>query len=114
MKKDDVQQSTIEKEGTKETTIEKKIADKMWNNSVPKVQSTGTKDIIKPKHMKGNKVITNVKDNIENKKDDVAVTNIKKKRDSRIPDWLPEKDEVTVIEPIEKPPHLRSKVRLQH
>ncbi|KAK9297935.1 hypothetical protein QLX08_008473 [Tetragonisca angustula] len=109
VKKDDVQQSTIEKEGTKETTIEKKIADKMWNNSAPKVQSTGTKDIIKPKHMKGNKVITNVKDNIENKKDDVAVTNIKKKRDSRIPDWLPEKDEVTVIEPIEKPPHLRSK-----
>ncbi|KOX76001.1 RNA polymerase II-associated protein 3 [Melipona quadrifasciata] len=108
VKKDDAQQSTIEKEGTKEITIEKKIADKMWNNSA-KVQSTKTKNIIKPKHMKENKVITNVKDSIENRKDDMADTNIKKKRDSRIPDWLPEKDEVTVIEPIEKPPHLRSK-----
>ncbi|KAK1132728.1 hypothetical protein K0M31_014105 [Melipona bicolor] len=107
LKKDDAQQSTIEKEGTK-ITIEKKIADKMWNNSA-KVQSTETKNIIKPKHMKENKVITNVKDSIENRKDDMANTNIKKKRDSRIPDWLPEKDEVTVIEPIEKPPHLRSK-----
>lgn len=34
------------------------------------------------------------------------------KRDPRIPDWLPEKDDVEVVEPIEKPPHLRSKVNL--
>lgn len=111
--KKDTQQSTIEKESTKET-IEKKIADKMWSNSVSKVQSTKTEDIIKPKHIKENKVITDVKDSIENRKDDVGDANIKKKRDPHIPDWLPEKDEVTVIEPIEKPPHLRSKVRLQH
>ncbi|CAD1478853.1 unnamed protein product, partial [Heterotrigona itama] len=106
--KKDTQQSTIEKKGTKEP-IEKKIADQMWSNSASKVQSMGTKDIIKPKHIKENKVITNVKDSIENTKDDVGDTNIKKKRDLRIPDWLPEKNEVTVIEPIEKPPHLRSK-----
>lgn len=34
------------------------------------------------------------------------------KKDRRIPDWLPEKNNVAVVEPINKPPHLRSKVSL--
>lgn len=37
---------------------------------------------------------------------------IEPKKDRRIPDWLPEKDNVEIVEPIDKPPHLRSKVRL--
>lgn len=35
------------------------------------------------------------------------------KKDRRIPDWLPEKNNVAVVEPINKPPHLRSKVSLR-
>lgn len=35
------------------------------------------------------------------------------KKDRRIPDWLPEKNNVAVVEPIDKPPHLRSKVSLR-
>lgn len=35
------------------------------------------------------------------------------KKDRRIPDWLPEKNNVVVVEPIDKPPHLRSKVSLR-
>lgn len=43
-----------------------------------------------------------------------SVTSVTEPRkDPRIPDWLPEKDNVEVVEPIDKPPHLRSKVNLQ-
>lgn len=31
------------------------------------------------------------------------------RKNQRIPDWLPEKDDVEIVEPIDKPPHLRSK-----
>jgi len=45
----------------------------------------------------------------------VSPTNIKEPRKDRcIPDWLPEKDNVEIVEPIEKPPHLRSKVNLHY
>lgn len=59
----------------------------------------------------------NIKDIINNKnkkdkKDNVLDIDIKNERDPRIPDWLPEKDNVIVIEPIQKPPHLHSKVKL--
>lgn len=50
------------------------------------------------------------KNKIKDKKDNDI--DIKNERDPRIPDWLPEKDNVIVIEPIEKPPHLHSKVKL--
>lgn len=35
------------------------------------------------------------------------------RKDRRIPDWLPEKDNVEVVEPLNKPPHLRSNVSLR-
>lgn len=35
------------------------------------------------------------------------------KKNRRIPDWLPEKNNVAIVEPINKPPHLRSKVSLR-
>lgn len=42
-----------------------------------------------------------------------SVTNvIEPKKDPRIPDWLPEKNNVEIVEPVDKPPHLRSKVNL--
>lgn len=105
--------STIEKKDIKKTTIEKKISEKTWDDTASNVQTTKTKNIINAKNMeksKDNKSVVNIKDSTENKKDNVIDTNAK--RDPRIPDWLPEKDEVVVIEPIEKPPHLRSKVKL--
>lgn len=108
--------STIEKKDIKKATIEKKISEKTrWNDTASNVQTTKAKNIINAKNMeksKDNKSVVNVKDSTENEKDNVIDTNAK--RDPRIPDWLPEKDEVIVIEPIEKPPHLRSKVKLQH
>lgn len=60
-----------------------------------------------------NKEDKNKKDSINNvgaiaKSTTISLT--ESKRDPRIPDWLPEKDNVAVVEPIEKPPHLRSKV----
>ncbi|XP_071869089.1 RNA polymerase II-associated protein spaghetti isoform X1 [Bombus fervidus] len=105
--------STIEKKDIKRTTIEEKIAEKTWNNTASNVQTTKTKNIINAKNMeksKDNKSVVNIKDSTENGKDNAIDTNVK--RDPRIPDWLPEKDEVIVIEPIEKPPHLRSKKSL--
>lgn len=72
-------------------------------------------------NVKSNKKIIDIKEN-KNKKDSVnnigaiaksnTINLTESKRDSRIPDWLPEKDDVEVVEPIEKPPHLRSKVSL--
>jgi len=72
-------------------------------------------------NVKSNKKIIDIKEN-KNKKDSVnnigaiaklnTISLTESKRDSRIPDWLPEKDNVEVVEPIEKPPHLRSKVSL--
>lgn len=35
---------------------------------------------------------------------------IESKKDKRIPDWLPEKDNVEIVEAVEKLPHLRCKV----
>lgn len=65
-------------------------------------------------NVKSNKKVVEIKKN-ENMKNKVAakpatinVTNPKK--DICIPDWLPEKDDVAIVEPIEKLPHLRSKV----
>lgn len=53
---------------------------------------------------------TNVDNTVEPSTSVTSVTEPKK--DPRIPDWLPEKDNVEVVEPIDKPPHLRSKVNL--
>lgn len=72
-------------------------------------------------NVKSNKKIIVIKEN-KNKKDSInnigaiakptTITLTESKRDPRIPDWLPEKDNVVVVEPIQKPPHLRSKVSL--
>ncbi|KMQ96604.1 rna polymerase ii-associated protein 3, partial [Lasius niger] len=88
------------KDTAKNIPIEKKIAEKMFDN------------------VKSNKKIIVIKEN-KNKKDSInnigaiakptTITLTESKRDPRIPDWLPEKDNVVVVEPIQKPPHLRSK-----
>lgn len=71
-------------------------------------------------NVKSNKKIIEIKED-KNKKDSVnnigaiakpTINLTESKRDPRIPDWLPEKDNVAVVEPIDKPPHLRSKVSL--
>lgn len=90
----------FDEEITKDIAIEKKIAEKMFDN------------------VKSNKKIIDIKEN-KNEKDNVnnigaiaksnTINLTESKRDSRIPDWLPEKDDVEVVESIEKPPHLRSK-----
>lgn len=112
-KKEGTKMSTIERKDIKKTAIEKKISEKTWNNTASSVQTTKIKNTINAKNMeksKDNKSVVNIKDSTENGKDNVIDTNAK--RDPRIPDWLPERDEVVVIEPIDKPPHLRSKKSL--
>ncbi|XP_028524245.1 RNA polymerase II-associated protein 3 isoform X2 [Apis cerana] len=100
------------KELSKSTTFEKKIVEKMWNKTTLNVQTANIKntEINYMEDDKNIKDIINNKNKIKDKKDDnVHDIDIKNKRDPRIPDWLPEKDNVIVIEPIEKPPHLHSK-----
>jgi hypothetical protein len=78
----------------KDTLIEKKIGEKILGN------------------VKSNKKVIDTKKN-ENKDalNEIAATTINvTKKVTCIPDWLPEKDNVAIVEPIEKPPHLRSKV----
>lgn len=103
------------KQSFKNLSIEQKIGDKMWNSTTSNVHAIDTKNIKDSTHTEENKHIKNIiniKNSIEIKEDNVTDTVIEKKRDPRIPDWLPEKDDVIVIEPIEKSPHLRSKVKL--
>lgn len=72
--------------------INKKVADPKEDES--KMSSTNVDNTVKPTT--------------------TSVTSVTEpKRDPRIPDWLPEKDNVEVVEPIDKPPHLRSKVKLR-
>lgn len=49
--------------------------------------------------------------NTEDSQANVEETTTGEKKNPRIPDWLPEKDDVAIIEPIVKPAHLRSKAR---
>lgn len=87
----------------------------MWNKTTLNIQTANIKntEINYMEDDKNIKDIINNKNKIKDKKDDnVHDIDIKNKRDPRIPDWLPEKDNVIVIEPIEKPPHLHSKVKL--
>lgn len=70
------------------------------------------------KEDKENKEDKNIKEDKNNK--NLSVDNTVKptrisvtepRKDRRIPNWLPEKD-VEIVEPVNKPPHLRSKVNL--
>ncbi|XP_031771582.1 RNA polymerase II-associated protein 3 isoform X1 [Apis florea] len=99
------------KELSKNITFEKKIAEKMWNKTTLKATNIKNTEINYMEDDKNIKDIIN-KNKIKDKKDNVHDIDIKNERDPRIPDWLPEKDNVIVIEPIEKPPHLHSKKSL--
>lgn len=84
------------KDTGEDISIEKKIGEKMLGN------------------VKSNVKIVEIKED-ENKKNELKEVAAKPKtinvtkKDTRIPDWLPEKDDVAIVESIEKPPHLRSK-----
>lgn len=91
-----------QKEITEDISIEKKIAKKMLNNA------KSDKKIIETKEEKDKKKDINVQSTA--KPTIPSVT--EPKRDPRIPDWLPEKDNVEIVKPIKKPPYLRSKVNL--
>lgn len=69
------------------------------------------KEVINIKKEKDGKSSTNVDNTVE--PTTTSITSVtKSKKEGRIPDWLPEKDNVEIVEPIDKPPHLRSKVNL--
>lgn len=98
-----------------EKSIEKEIGKKICASTVSETQAANIKnkrsndDETSIKNTEDSACSTSVAD----KKDSAEDAAIKKQeRDPRIPDWLPEKDNVAVIEPIKKPPHLRSKKTL--
>ncbi|KAG7202968.1 hypothetical protein KM043_010105 [Ampulex compressa] len=90
-----------------DVSIEKKIGDKMFSKSTKEIQIIENKE----KNDVQNERETSVKiEADEEKKDPIKNTGEReKRRDPRIPDWLPEKDNVTIVEPVIIPPHLRSK-----
>ncbi|XP_034176948.2 RNA polymerase II-associated protein spaghetti isoform X1 [Osmia lignaria lignaria] len=99
-------------------TIEKKMDKKICGSTVSESQATDSKNIKVNKCTSDDETsIKNIKHSTCNistadKKGDTEDAIKKQERDSRIPDWLPEKDDVIVIEPTKKPPHLRSKKSL--
>ncbi|XP_076656881.1 RNA polymerase II-associated protein spaghetti isoform X2 [Halictus rubicundus] len=115
-------------------SIDKKIGEKLCSNTVPSTNSTLTKDTKDIKHSKedkkdikndkdlgqticnekGNKPKETLKSVEDRKPADAGSTTLKQKEIGlRIPDWLPEKNDVVIIEPITRPPHLRSKKSLK-
>lgn len=114
-------QSSALNEGTnklpEKLTVKKKIDKKICGSTVSESQATDSKNIKANKCTNDDETsIKNIKHNTctistADKKDDTGDAIKKQERDPRIPDWLPEKDDVIVIEPTKKPPHLRSKVR---
>ncbi|XP_076637274.1 RNA polymerase II-associated protein spaghetti [Colletes latitarsis] len=101
---------------SEETPVEKVIGEKMWSSIKTDIKDVKeSKEVGKDINMKMER---DKKDksskNLKHVKEDIipGIQNIATAyngRDPRIPVWLPEKDDVAVIEPIEKPPHLRSK-----
>lgn len=90
----------------------------MWSSALSN-QTADIKNIRNIKHStEDEKKIKNIESfewTKEDKSPDMGDSTTEKKgRDPRIPDWLPEKDDVVVIEPVERPPHLRSKVTVYH
>lgn len=98
------------------------MSKKIWSSIEPTTVITDIKDVKEGEKdtnegMKKDQAHKNSKDLEPTKKDVVDIqdtTTEYKKRVPRIPVWLPEKDDVVVIEPIKRPPHLRSKVRLHN
>lgn len=75
-------------------SIEKKIGEKLCGNSKT---STEKRSI----QMKPEKKSEQPNEKDQKKKEDIKMM--------RIPDWLPEKNDVAIVEPLEKPAHQRSK-----
>ncbi|XP_076234299.1 RNA polymerase II-associated protein spaghetti [Calliopsis andreniformis] len=104
------------KEMSETSKLEKKIDEKMCS-SASGIKRTEIKDLKDNKHStEDKKKSRNLKDlesSKEEKSHDIG-DNITKKEEKYlcIPDWLPEKNDVVVIDPIERPPHLRSKKSL--
>ncbi|XP_076284016.1 RNA polymerase II-associated protein 3-like [Lasioglossum baleicum] len=114
-------------------SIDKKIGEELCSNTVSSTNSALTKDTTHIKHTKDKKDIENnknLRETIHNEKgnkpketlnsvedsksaDAGSITSKQKETGSRIPDWLPEKNDVVIIEAITRPPHLRSKKSLK-
>ncbi|XP_024890607.1 RNA polymerase II-associated protein 3 isoform X1 [Temnothorax curvispinosus] len=120
---DDIQKIAELEPCSKETEILLSQLEKFGSGkSFMSVKDVRTADV-SDHEKKDDKVIDTKKDT--NKKSSANVDNTVKpttgsatsvtesKKDRRIPDWLPEKDNVEIVEPIDKPPHLRSKEPLK-
>ncbi|XP_012538011.2 RNA polymerase II-associated protein 3 [Monomorium pharaonis] len=81
--------------------------DKDKNNKKKDKDNKEDKD---KKQEKNNENSTLYNDNLV---EPIATSVIESKKDQCIPDWLPEKDNVEIVQPIDKPPHLRSKEPLK-
>ncbi|XP_011687189.1 PREDICTED: RNA polymerase II-associated protein 3 isoform X2 [Wasmannia auropunctata] len=70
-------------------------------------------EVIEAKEDKNEKSSINVDNTVKPTTSETTTSATEPKKDRRIPDWLPERDNVEIVEPIDKPPHLRSKEPLK-
>ncbi|EZA57864.1 hypothetical protein DMN91_003368 [Ooceraea biroi] len=91
-----------EKDLAEDISVEKKIGEKMLGN------------------IKSNRKVIDAKEEVKKKQSNVDSTvkpttkvNVRKPLNSCIPEWLPEKDDVAIVQPVTIPPHLRSKEPLR-
>ncbi|XP_011065015.1 PREDICTED: RNA polymerase II-associated protein 3 [Acromyrmex echinatior] len=120
---EDVKKITELEPCNKETEVLLNQIKKQFGDSFMSKKNICTTDVSDNKKI--NEKIVDTKED-QNKKNNINVdnetvkptiispTNITEPRKGRyIPDWLPEKHNVEIVEPIEKPPHLRSKEPLK-
>jgi len=81
----------------KDISIEKKIGEKILSNTESNKMESDTKEELKKCHIKTDSVKP-------------TIASLTGSRNSHIPEWLPEKDNVAIVQPIQILPHLRSKV----
>ncbi|XP_054010521.1 RNA polymerase II-associated protein 3 isoform X1 [Hylaeus anthracinus] len=98
---------------SEKSSVEKLIGEKMWSSTKSSTKTTNIKDVKDSKEGEKDENSKDLKHIEEDTIVNIQNTTMKyKERDPRIPDWLPEKDDVAVIEPVKRPPHLRSKKSL--
>ncbi|XP_011637752.1 RNA polymerase II-associated protein 3 [Pogonomyrmex barbatus] len=121
--KDNKNKKSVINENAEKSTITKEEKNKESNINIDSdiklttVKKNRNKNIdknvnitVKPAVIKNDKDTKNINVDIAG---EPTITNVAKLKKNQIPDWLPEKDNVKIVEPINKLPHLRSKEPLK-
>lgn len=85
--------------------VEKRIGKKMLGNMKPNKEMVDAKEEVKKNRIEVDPIVK------QRATSETASATESKLISRGIPEWLPERDDVAIVQPIKIPPHLRSKVK---